>query len=78
MHMREFRIRCVMDFLGMCREEARKIKPGFCTDGTWHQDSGSTYQWAYGNHFDMMCIEGTTDNKEGLRRRGGSGEGYGD
>ena len=60
MSLREFRIRCVMDFLGMVRDEARKIKPGFCTDGTWHQDSGSTYQWAYGDHFDMMCIEGTT------------------
>ncbi len=60
MHLREFRILCVMDFLAMCRDEARKFHPGFCTDGTWHQDSGSTYQWAYGDHFDMMCIEGTT------------------
>ncbi|MCD6361931.1 MAG: hypothetical protein J7M38_13830 [Armatimonadetes bacterium] len=60
MYEREFRIRSVMDFLGMCRDEARKIKPGFGTDGTWHQDSGSAYQWAYGDHFDMMCIEGTT------------------
>lgn len=60
MQLREFRIRCVMDFLGMCRDEARRIKPGFGTDGTWHQHSGSTYQWAYGDHFDMMCIEGTT------------------
>ncbi len=60
MHEREFRIQSVMDFLGMVRDEARKIRPGFCTDGTWHQDSGSTYQWAYGDHFDMMCIEGTT------------------
>lgn len=60
MHEREFRIRCVMDFLGMLREQARALRPGFCTDGTWHQDSGSTYQWAYGDHFDMMCIEGTT------------------
>ena len=60
MHLREFRILSVMDFLGMVREEARKVKPGFGTDGTWHQDSGSTYQWAYGDHFDLMCIEGTT------------------
>ncbi len=60
MHLREFRIRCVMDFLRMLRDEARSIRPGFATDGTWHQDSGSTYQWAYGDHFDMMCIEGTT------------------
>jgi hypothetical protein len=60
MHEREFRIRCVMDFLAMCRDEARNIRPGFGTDGTWHQDSGTTYQWAYGDHFDMMCIEGTT------------------
>jgi len=60
MNLREFRIRCVMDFLGTIRDEARKIRPGFCTDGTWHQDSGSTHQWAYGDHFDMMCIEGTT------------------
>ncbi len=57
---REFRIRCVMDFLAMVRDEARAIRPGFGTDGTWHQDSGSTYQWAYGDHFDLMCIEGTT------------------
>ena len=63
---REFRIRCVIDFLGMVRDEARAIRPGFATDGTWHQDSGSTYQWAYGRerpsgeHFDLMCIEGTT------------------
>jgi len=63
---REFRIRCVMDFLGMLRDQARAIRPGFGTDGTWHQDSGSTYQWAYGRerpsgeHFDLMCIEGTT------------------
>ena len=60
MQEREFRIHSVMDFLGMCREQARSAKPGFGTDGTWHQDSGSTYQWAYGDHFDMMCIEGTT------------------
>ncbi len=66
MHLREFRILRVMDFLGMVRDEARAIRPGFATDGTWHQDSGSTYQWAYesdgarGEHFDMMCIEGTT------------------
>jgi len=66
MHLREFRILNVMDFLGMVRDEARSIRPGFGTDGTWHQDSGSTYQWAYedqgafGEHFDMMCIEGTT------------------
>ncbi|MGD9496313.1 MAG: hypothetical protein AB7Y46_08380 [Armatimonadota bacterium] len=66
LHEREFRIRCVMDFLGMVRDEARAIRPGFGTDGTWHQDSGTTYQWAYGRelpsgeHFDLMCIEGTT------------------
>lgn len=66
MHEREFRILRVMDFLGMIRHAAREIRPGFATDGTWHQDSGSTYQWAYesdgafGEHFDMMCIEGTT------------------
>lgn len=66
LHEREFRIRCVMDFLAMVRSEARALRPGFCTDGTWHQDSGSTYQWAYGRelpggpHFDMMCIEGAT------------------
>lgn len=56
----EFRIRCVMDFLALCRDSARAVRPGFATDGTWHQDSGSTYQWAYGDHFDLMCIEGTT------------------
>ncbi len=66
MHLREFRIRSVMDFLAMVRDEARAVRPGFGTDGTWHQDSGSTYQWAHGRarpsgaHFDMMCIEGTT------------------
>jgi hypothetical protein len=60
MLLREFRIRCVMDFLGGVRQTARRIRPGFATDGTWHQDSGSTYQWAYGDHFDLMCIEGTT------------------
>lgn len=66
MREREFRILCVMDFLGMVRDAARAIRPDFGTDGTWHQDSGSTYQWAYesdgafGGHFDMMCIEGTT------------------
>ena len=66
MQQREFRILSVMNFLGMVRDQARKIRPGFGTDGTWHQDSGSTYQWAYegdgefGSHFDMMCIEGTT------------------
>ena len=60
MHLREFRIRTVMDFLALVRDAARAVKPGFCTDGTWHQDSGSTYQWAYGDHFDLMCIEGTT------------------
>ena len=60
MHLREFRIRTVMDFLALVREAARTVEPGFCTDGTWHQDSGSTYQWAYGDHFDLMCIEGTT------------------
>jgi hypothetical protein len=58
--LREFRIDCVMKFLGLCRDEARKIKPGYSLDGTYHQDSGSTYQWQYGDHFDLMCIEGTT------------------
>ena len=66
MNEREFRILSVMGFLGMVRDEARAIQPDFGTDGTWHQDSGTTYQWAYeadgasGEHFDMMCIEGTT------------------
>ncbi len=66
MNQREFRILSVMSFLGMVRDEARAVRPDFGTDGTWHQDSGSTYQWAYegdgvsGEHFDMMCIEGTT------------------
>ncbi|OGV67633.1 MAG: hypothetical protein A3K19_14625 [Lentisphaerae bacterium RIFOXYB12_FULL_65_16] len=60
MLLREFRIQCVMDFLGDLRATARAIRPGFGTDGTWHHDSGSTYQWAYGEHFDLMCIEGTT------------------
>jgi hypothetical protein len=66
MHLRQFRIEAVMDFLAMCRDEAQAIRPGFATDGTWHQDPGSAYQWAYGPlraggaHFDMMCIEGTT------------------
>ncbi|MCE5238780.1 hypothetical protein LLH23_09850 [bacterium] len=60
MKLREFRIQCVMDFLGGVRTAARAIKPDFATDGTWHHDNGSTYQWAYGDHFDLMCIEGTT------------------
>lgn len=60
MLLREFRIQCVTEFLGGLRKVAREIKPGFANDGTWHQDSGSTYQWAYGEHFDLMCIEGTT------------------
>lgn len=58
--LREFRIDCVVKFLGLCRDEARKVKPGYSLDGTYHQDSGSTYQWQYGDHFDLMCIEGTT------------------
>jgi len=58
--LQEFRIRCVMDFLALCRDSAQAVRPGFATDGTYHQDSGSTYQWAYGDHFDLMCIEGTT------------------
>ncbi len=60
MRVREFRIQCVMEFLGGLRTAAREIRPDFATDGTWHHDSGSTYQWAYGDHFDLMCIEGTT------------------
>lgn len=60
MLLREFRIRCVMDFLAQIRAAARDVNPSFALDGTWHQDSGSTYQWAYGEHFDLMCIEGTT------------------
>lgn len=60
MLLREFRIQCVMEFLGDLRKTAQAIRPGFATDGTWHRDSGSTYQWAYGDHFDLMCIEGTT------------------
>ncbi len=60
MAVREFRIRSVMGFLADLRATARAIRPGFGLDGTWHQDSGSTYQWAYGDHFDLMCIEGTT------------------
>ncbi|MCC7492281.1 MAG: hypothetical protein IT204_08055 [Fimbriimonadaceae bacterium] len=60
MALREWRIRCVMDFLGDLRRTARAIVPGFGLDGTYHQDSGSTYQWAYGDHYDLMCIEGTT------------------
>ena len=58
--LREFRIGCVCRFLGLCRDAARAITPGYCLDGTYHQDPGSTYQWQYGDHFDMMCIEGTT------------------
>ncbi|MGI6610047.1 MAG: alpha-amylase family protein [Limnochordia bacterium] len=58
--VREFRIQGVMAFLKDLREVAREIRPGFAIDGTWHQDSSSTYQWAYGDHFDLMCIEGTT------------------
>ncbi len=60
MKLREFRIQCVMDFLESLRAAARVFQPDFALDGTWHQDNGSTYQWAYGNHFDLMCIEGTT------------------
>lgn len=60
MKLREFRIQCVMAFLGGLRTAAREINPDFANDGTWHHDSGSTYQWAYGDHFDLMCIEGTT------------------
>jgi hypothetical protein len=60
MKLREFRIHCVMEFLGGIRRAAREINPNFSTDGTWHHDNGSTYQWAYGEHFDLMCIEGTT------------------
>lgn len=60
MKLREFRIQCVMEFLGGIRNAARAVKPDFATDGTWHHDNGSTYQWAYGDHFDLMCIEGTT------------------
>jgi len=60
MLLTESRIQCVMQFLGDLRATARAIRPGFATDGTWHHDSGSTYQWAYGDHFDLMCIEGTT------------------
>jgi len=58
--VREFRIQGVMRFLEDVRQAARDIRPGFATDGTWHQDSASTYQWAYGDHYDLMCIEGTT------------------
>ncbi len=58
--LQEFRIRCVMDFLADLRRTARAIRPVFALDGTYHQDSGSAYQWAYGDHFDLMCIEGTT------------------
>lgn len=60
MKLREFRIQCVMNFLESLRAAARASQPDFALDGTWHQDNGSTYQWAYGNHFDLMCIEGTT------------------
>jgi hypothetical protein len=60
MLLREFRIQCVMTFLKGLETAARAVKPGFANDGTWHHDSGSTYQWAYGDHFDLMCIEGTT------------------
>lgn len=52
MLVREFRIQCVMQFLGGLRQAAREIKPGYALDGTWHQDNGSAYQWAYGDHFD--------------------------
>lgn len=62
MLLREFRINTVMSFLGMCRDAAREIKPGYAMDGTYHQDPGSTYQWQYGDHNDLMCIEGTTWN----------------
>lgn len=60
MMLQEFRIDAVIRFLGMCRDAAREIKPGYSLDGTYHQDPGSTFQWQYGDHFDMMCIEGTT------------------
>lgn len=60
LHLQEFRIRSVMDFLALCRDAAGALRPGFATDGTYHQDSGSTYQWAYGDHVDLLCIEGTT------------------
>jgi hypothetical protein len=60
MKLREFRIFSVMDFLAVIRQAAREINPDFATDGTWHHDNGSTYQFAYGEHFDLMCIEGTT------------------
>jgi len=60
MRLREFRIQCVMAFLRGLQDAAREIKPDFANDGTWHHDNGSTYQWAYGDHFDLMCIEGTT------------------
>jgi len=60
MLVREFRIRSVIDFLAGVRAAGREVKPGFAIDGTYHQDNGSTYQWAYGEHFDLMCIEGTT------------------
>ena len=56
--VREFRIQGVMRFLEDVRQAARDIRPGFATDGTWHQDSASTYQWVYGDHYDLMCIEG--------------------
>jgi len=60
MLLHEFRIECVMGFLRGLREAARESNPEFAIDGTWHHDSGSTYQWAYGDHFELMCIEGTT------------------
>ncbi|MEI6500726.1 MAG: hypothetical protein WCP21_06825 [Armatimonadota bacterium] len=58
--LRELRMDSVMTFLGKCREAARAVKPGYSLDGTYHQDPGSVYQWQYGDHFDLMCIEGTT------------------
>lgn len=60
MLLREFRIQRVMAFLKGLETAAREINPAFANDGTWHHDNGSTYQWAYGDHFDLMCIEGTT------------------
>ncbi|MBU0610635.1 MAG: hypothetical protein KKI08_22315, partial [Armatimonadetes bacterium] len=36
MKLREFRIQCVMAFLGGLRTAAREAKPDFATDGTWH------------------------------------------
>ncbi|MBI5393910.1 MAG: hypothetical protein HZA91_01295 [Verrucomicrobia bacterium] len=60
MLLREFRVRSVMEFLGSLRDAARQVKGGFMLDANLHQDSGSLYQCAYGDHVGAVCIEGAT------------------